>query len=282
MRPVSELDKIISNKIPVLDKGFIRVVDYMGNDSAIVQAARVSYGEGTKTVREDEDLIRYLMRNKHTSPFEMCEIKFHIKMPIFVARQWVRHRTASINEYSGRYSIINEECYIPENIASQSTNNKQGRDEKIDDGKEHNVKYLIEKNFHYSYDIYERFINGSHYMGKDIPEISREIARMVLPLNTYTEMYWKIDLHNLLHFLRLRLDKNAQLEIRTYAEEILKIIEIWVPITIQAFKDYIINSEIFTKSELKAISEYLKWGIFPSNISKREKEKIKSIIQEYL
>lgn len=215
---VKEIDAILYEEHKVLDHGFIRVVDYMGSDSAIVQAARVSYGKGTKQISQDEALIKYLMRHHHTTPFEMCEIKFHVKLPIFVARQWIRHRTANVNEYSARYSILDNEFYTPkpEQVAKQSDNNKQGSGEAFDpDTSKEIIDSLInDSNLVYSH--YEKFIEQG---------LAREIARTNLMLNYYTQFYWKIDLHNLLHFLKLRADKHAQYEIRVYAEVMLDIIK---------------------------------------------------------
>lgn len=229
-----ELEKILYKPIPVLDHGFIRVIDYMGNDSSIVQAARVSYGAGTKKVQEDRGLINYLMRHGHTTPFEMCEIKLHVKLPIFVMRHWVRHRTANINEYSARYSVLSNEFYIPalEDVARQSDTNKQGRSEvsmEADTGAQEVCNTLAE----FSEAAYTRYAHMLNDLG-----LAREIARTILPVNVYTEMYWKIDLHNLLHFLRLRTDSHAQYEIRCYANKILDIVHSWVPFTYDAFVNY--------------------------------------------
>lgn len=227
MRPSSDLDRVLGHEFPALNKGFVRVIDYMGNDAAIVQAARVSYGTGTKTVREDEGLIRYLMRNNHTTPFEMCEIKLHCKMPIFVARQWVRHRTANINEYSARYSILDNDYYLPEAFYSQDTKNRQGSTQEIASESDHMIDE-VEKHSSQAYALYEKLMKcGS----------SRELARMVLSVNFYTQWYWKIDLHNLLHFLDLRCDSHAQSEIRAYANTIANIVGIWVPITHKAWRE---------------------------------------------
>lgn len=228
-----ELEKILYQPISVLDHGFIRVIDYMGTDAAIVQAARVSYGVGTKKSQEDRGLINYLMRHSHTTPFEMCEIKLHVKLPIFVMRHWVRHRTANINEYSARYSILSNEFYIPEinQLAKQSSTNKQGKsDEVIDLSNAKNIIDILESSSKESYEKY------SHML--DDLSLTRELARTVLPVNIYTEMYWKIDLHNLLHFLKLRADSHAQYEIRCYANEILNIVKKWVPFTYDAFVNY--------------------------------------------
>lgn len=222
-----------------LDHGFVRLVDWMGDDTSIVQAARVSYGKGTKSVSEDTALIRYLMRNMHTSPFEMVEFKFHVKLPIFVARQWIRHRTANVNEYSGRYSEMPDEFYLPQpdQIRSQSSTNKQGRSsETIPQANE--IISRMQKTQQILHDEYSDFLD----MG-----LARELARINLPLSNYTEWYWKIDLHNLFHFLRLRLDSHAQYEIRVYADAIAKIIKQIVPIAYQAFEDYTLNAVRFSK-----------------------------------
>jgi thymidylate synthase (FAD) len=241
---------MIDDHINVLDHGFIRVVDYMGNDAAIVQAARVSYGKGTKSVSEDRGLIRYLMRNGHTSPFEMCEIKLHCKMPIFVARQWVRHRTASLNEYSARYSEVPDEFYIPEpeQVRAQSKANKQGRDEELQSSLVDQFITDVDTTSNGQYDVYEQYITEG---------VARELARIVLPLNTYTEWYWKIDLHNLLHFLELRCDKHAQWEIRAYANAILAIVKNWVPLTYEAFIDYRLDGSRLSRLELAYIRHLL-------------------------
>lgn len=238
----AELEKILCKTIPVLDHGFIRVVDYMGNDSSIVQAARVSYGAGTKQVNEDRGLINYLMRHGHTTPFEMCEIKLHIKLPIFVMRHWVRHRTANINEYSARYSVLSNEFYIPElsKIAGQSKTNKQGRadDQMSSEDKSEIAKTLSE----FSEKAYEKYSHMLNDLG-----LTRELARTILPVNVYTEMYWKIDLHNLFHFLRLRADSHAQYEIQCYANAILDIVKLWVPFAYDAFINYRKNSVSVSK-----------------------------------
>lgn len=228
-----ELEKILYKPIPVLDHGFIRVIDYMGTDAAIVQAARVSYGIGTKKSQEDRGLINYLMRHSHTTPFEMCEIKLHVKLPIFVMRHWVRHRTANINEYSARYSILSNEFYIPEidQLAKQSLTNKQGKsDEAMDLTNAQKIIDILDSSCKESYEKYSNML-------EDL-SLTRELARTVLPVSIYTEMYWKIDLHNLLHFLKLRADSHAQYEIRCYANEILNIVKKWVPFTYDAFVDY--------------------------------------------
>lgn len=221
----------MKKKLKILDKGFVRIVDIMGDDSSIVQAARISYGKGTKHSSQDRSLIRYLMRHKHTSPFEMCEIKLHIKMPIFVARQWIRHRTANVNEYSGRYSVMSEDFYIPSisDIAKQSVDNKQGRGEILEEKEAKKVRKLIEKQSKEAYEAYEAMLEKG---------IAKEIARIVLPQNIYTEFYWKIDLHNLFHFLYLRSHPTAQFEIREYSKAIESMVQEWVPMAYEAFVDY--------------------------------------------
>lgn len=220
---------------PVLDHGFVRVIDYMGDDAAITQAARVSYGRGTKAVQTDEGLIRYLMRHWHSTPFEMCEVKFHVKLPVFVARQWIRHRTANVNEYSARYSILDREFYIPapEHLAAQSTVNNQGRGELLEGAEAARVLAILREDAMRAYDHYEQMLSQEGQKG-----LARELARMNLPANVYTQWYWKIDLHNLFHFLRLRADAHAQYEIRAYANTICGIVRDWVPLAYAAFEDY--------------------------------------------
>ncbi|MBM3604093.1 MAG: FAD-dependent thymidylate synthase [Alphaproteobacteria bacterium] len=220
---------------PVLDHGLVRVIDYMGDDSAICQAARVSYGKGTKSVQNDEGLIRYLMRHWHSTPFEMCEVKFHVKLPVFVARQWIRHRMANVNEYSARYSILDREFYIPapEHLAAQSSQNNQGRGEVLQGDEAQRVLDLLRDDAMRSYDNYEAMLSQDGQQG-----LARELARMNLPANIYTQWYWKTDLHNLLHFLRLRADSHAQYEIRAYAEVMCDITRDWVPAAFGAFRDY--------------------------------------------
>ncbi len=245
---VEAIEDILYQPIQVLDQGFIRVIDYMGDDSAIVQAARVSYGKGTKQVNQDRGLIRYLMRHWHTTPFEMCEIKLHIKLPIFIARQWIRHRTANVNEYSARYSILDKEFYIPapENLAAQSSNNRQGRGEVLEGQEAARVLEILKSDSERSYEHYLEMLNLDEITGESINPnkngLTRELARMNLNLNYYTQWYWKIDLHNLLHFLRLRADSHAQFEIRAYADAILEIVKKWVPIAYEAFIDYRMNA----------------------------------------
>ena len=244
IRPVAPgLEKILYQVFPALDHGFVRVVDYMGDDQAIVQAARVSYGKGTSRVSEDRGLIRYLMRHRHSTPFEMCEIKLHVKLPMFIARQWIRHRTASINEYSARYSVLDKEFYIPEekDLAVQSKVNKQGRGNTLSPKDSEEALFLLKRDAEKSYETYEYLLN-ENLKGEVIDEnrdgLSRELARINLTLNTYTQWYWKTNLHNLMNFIFLRADSHAQYEIRVYADIIYKIMESWVPITAEAFKSY--------------------------------------------
>lgn len=227
----------------MLDHGFIRVVDYMGGDDAVVQAARVSYGIGTKGVRDDRALIRYLLRHYHTTPFEMAELKLHVKLPIFVARQWIRHRMASVNEYSARYSILDKEYYVPssEAVAAQSTSNKQGRGSSLVREEERSAQQGIKDASEAAYDMYKLLLNQDdkgNSLDEDRLGLARELARSVLPVSYYTQWYWKTDLHNLLRFLELRADSHAQWEIRQYALKILDIVKLWVPHTYEAFQDY--------------------------------------------
>lgn len=236
-RPVvPALDARLGLAIPCLDHGFVRAIDYFGDDGAIVQAARVSYGKGTRKVSEDRQLIRYLMRHRHTTPFEMCELKLHVKLPIFVARQWIRHRTANVNEISGRYSVFTDEYYVPgtENLAKQSANNKQGRGDLIEGEAADSVLGLIRDESDGAYAAYQRLL--------DEHDLARELARMTLPVNYYTQWYWKVDLHNLLHFLALRLHPHAQYEIRVFAEAIASLVKDWVPVAYEAFEDYRLHS----------------------------------------
>ncbi len=235
---------------PVLDHGFVRVIDYMGDDSAICQAARVSYGKGTKSVSNDEGLIRYLMRHWHSTPFEMCEIKLHVKLPVFVARQWIRHRTANVNEYSARYSILDREFYIPapDALAAQSVINNQGRGEALSGDEAQRVLDWLRDDSTRAYDHYEAMISQDGQQG-----LARELARMNLPANIYTQWYWKVDLHNLLHFLRLRADAHAQYEIRVYAEAMCQIVADWVPFAYKAFEDYRLGGATLSATALDCI-----------------------------
>ena len=243
-RPVCEaLEEVLAEPLPVLDHGFVRVVDYMGDDAAVVQAARVSYGRGTKKVSSDAGLIRYLMRHWHSTPFEMCEIKLHVKLPIFVARQWIRHRTANVNEYSARYSVLDKEFYVPapEHLAAQSQTNRQGRASVLPAQEAAEVLDVLRGDAAQTYRHYEWMLNeGNDGAAADDGRtgVARELARMNLTLNTYTQWYWKIDLHNLMHFLRLRADDHAQYEIRAYADVMLDILKRWVPVTYDAFAEY--------------------------------------------
>ena len=241
--------------IPVLDHGFVRVIDYMGDDAAICQAARVSYGRGTKSVQNDEGLIRYLMRHWHSTPFEMCEIKLHVKLPVFVARQWIRHRTANVNEYSARYSILDREFYIPapEHLAAQSVVNNQGRGALLEGEEAARVLEILKTDANRAYDHYEQMISQDGQAG-----LARELARMNLPANIYTQWYWKVDLHNLLHFLRLRADAHAQYEIRVYAEAICKVVADWVPHAYKAFEDYRMGGATMSATALECIRRMLK------------------------
>lgn len=244
-------------EIQCLDKGFVRLIDVMGDDNSIVQAARVSYGAGTKRLSEDRGLIRYLLRHQHTTPFEMVEFKFHIKLPIFIARQWIRHRTANVNEYSGRYSEMKDEFYVPslENIRPQSTMNKQGRSDETFPTEQAEA-------------IAEKFAASQDQMYAEYREllemgVAREIARINLPVSNYTEWYWKIDLHNLFHFLKLRIDAHAQYEIRVYGEAMASIVKEIVPVAWEAFEDYVLHSHKLSRIEAKAIMSML--GELPSD-----------------
>ena len=285
---VPAVEEILYEALPVLDHGFVRVVDYMGDDAAIVQAARVSYGRGTKRTRDDQGLINYLMRNAHTSPFEMCEIKLHVKLPIFVARQWIRHRMANVNEYSARYSVLDREFYIPEGdqLATQSATNNQGRGE-IGAGEQltlgtvpapeagspqasrrktarersaetqrtraiqvetQRVQESMSADAQRSFDQYDSLLTAG---------FARELARIGLPLSTYTQWYWKTDLHNLLHFLALRGDAHAQWEIQEYARVILDIVERWAPLTASAFHRYRVGGARLSAEGLAAVRRML-------------------------
>ena len=239
----------------VLDHGFIRVIDYMGDDAAICQAARVSYGKGTKSVQNDEGLIRYLMRHWHSTPFEMCEIKLHVKLPVFVARQWIRHRTANVNEYSARYSILDREFYIPEpsQLAAQSVINNQGRGEALTGDEAARVLEILKGDAARTYDHYAEMISDEGKQG-----LARELARMNLPANIYTQWYWKVDLHNLFHFLRLRADSHAQYEIRVYADAICKVVADWVPAAYGAFEDYRLGGANLSGKALECVRRMLK------------------------
>ncbi|MSQ02080.1 MAG: FAD-dependent thymidylate synthase [Myxococcales bacterium] len=268
---VPALEARLDTHVACLDHGFVRVVDYFGDDAAIVQAARVSYGAGTRKTSEDRQLIRYLIRHRHTTPLEMCEIKFHVKLPIFVARQWIRHRTANVNEISGRYSVFTDEFYLPEahELARQSTNNKQGRGDPLNEEESAEVRACIERVSRGAYADYEALI---HEKG-----LARELGRAVLPVNYYTEWYWKIDLHNLLHFLSLRLDPHAQYEIRVFAEAMAGFVRDWVPMAWEAFEDYRLGSFNLSKQMIGVITRRMAGEPVTqkdSGLSKREWEEL--------
>ncbi len=240
------LEDILYQPIPVLDHGFVRVIDYMGDDAAVVQAARVSYGKGTRKVSEDRGLIQYLLRHRHTTPFEMCEIKYHVKLPIFVARQWIRHRTANVNEYSARYSILDREFYLPaaDQLAAQSSSNRQGRGDLLQGEEARRVLDLLREDAVRSYDHYEEMLNeraDGTRIDAGRAGLARELARANLTLGFYTQWYWKIDLHNLLHFLALRADAHAQYEIRAYAEAMIETVRRWVPLVHAAFEEHVLG-----------------------------------------
>ncbi len=271
---VPALEAMLYIAIPVLDHGFVRVIDYMGDDAAVVQAARVSYGRGTKRVSEDAGLIRYLMRHRHSTPFEMCEIKYHVKLPIFVARQWIRHRTANVNEYSARYSVMDREFYIPapEQLAAQSADNRQGRGAVLEGEEARTVLDLLRREAGQAHDGYAWMLNEDgadpHRRG-----LARELARMNLTLNTYTQWYWKADLHNLLGFLQLRADSHAQYEIRAYAEAMLRSVAAWVPATYTAFQDYRMGAATLSAGMLAVLRRRLageRVSQPDSGLSKRE------------
>jgi thymidylate synthase (FAD) len=275
---VPALEEILYEPFPVLDHGFVRGVDYMGDDSAIVQAARVSYGSGTKQVREDAGLINYLMRHRHTTPFEMCEIKYHVKLPVFVARQWIRHRTANVNEYSARYSILDREFYIPapEHLAAQSASNRQGRGDLLEGAEADRVLEILKADSARCYEHYEEMLNARPDATEIDPNrqgLARELARMNLPLNVYTQWYWKVDLFNLLRFLSLRADAHAQYEIRAYATAMLETLERWVPITYEAFVNHVLRGVTLSGRALEVVKRMLageQVAQADSGLSKRE------------
>jgi thymidylate synthase (FAD) len=285
---VPALEEIMYKPIPVLDHGFIRVVDYMGDDSAIVQAARVSYGRGTKKSLQDKGLINYLMRHRHTTPFEMCDIKLHVKLPIFVARQWIRHRTASVNEYSARYSILSNEFYLPlkENLAPQSSVNKQGRShEVVPDSVAERVLATIKNDSENCYKHYTQMMNQDE-SGQIIDEnnvgITRELARINLTLNHYTEWYWKINLHNLFHFVSLRADPHAQYEIRVYADAILDVLRAWVPFACGAFEEHRMYGASLSRKAIQAVRNMIKGEEVTqpsSGMSEREWSELMAVIR---
>jgi thymidylate synthase (FAD) len=270
LRPtVPALEAMLFKALPVLDHGFIRVVDYMGDDAAVVQAARVSYGRGTRKTSEDEGLIRYLMRHWHSTPFEMCEIKYHVKLPIFVARQWIRHRTANVNEYSARYSIMDEDHYLPapEHLAAQSADNRQGRGEVLTGADATRVLDLLKSDAAQTYGHYAEMLDENGI------GLARELARMNLTLNTYTQWYWKTDLHNLFNFLRLRADAHAQYEIRVYAEAMLETVQAWCPLSYAAFCDYRLGAITLSAKMLAVVKKRLAGEAVEqpeSGLSKRE------------
>ena len=286
-RPVAPaLEEILFKPLAVLDHGFVRVIDYMGDDGAIVQAARVSYGKGTRQARDDAGLIRYLMRHRHTTPFEMCEIKYHIKLPIFVARQWIRHRTANVNEYSARYSILDREYYIPapEHLGAQSTTNRQGRASVVEGEEAARVLTILREDSERCYDHYQEMLNEDAEGAVLDPQrsgLARELARMNLTLNTYTQWYWKVDLHNLLHFLSLRADPHAQYEIRAYADIMLETVERWVPQAYGAFRDYRLGGAALSAGALDIVRRLIDGKPVDqeaSGLSKREWRELMAVL----
>ena len=281
---VPALEEVLYQVLPVLDHGFVRVVDYMGDDAAIVQAARVSYGKGTRRVNEDRGLIRYLMRHHHTTPFEMSELKLHCKLPIFVARQWIRHRTANVNEYSGRYSILDREFYLPpaDALCVQSTGNRQGRGASLEAERAAAVLELLKDDATRCYDHYQELLNEDE-AGRTLrpgePSLARELARINLTLGFYTQWYWKIDLHNLLHFLLLRGDTHAQEEIRVYAQAISEVAQRWVPLAWEAFVDYRLEAMTLSRAEGAAVRATLageRPDLAALGLSKREQDELRA------
>ncbi len=283
---VPALEEILFEAHPVLDHGFVRVIDYMGDHAAIVQAARVSYGRGTRRVSEDRGLINYLMRHRHTTPFEMCEIKYHVKLPIFVARQWIRHRTANVNEYSARYSILDNEFYLPApgHLAAQAASNRQGRGEVIEGAAARRVLDLLRADAERAYAGYAELLNEDEVGGRRDPSwpgLARELARMNLSLNFYTQWYWKTDLHNLLHFLSLRADPHAQYEIRAYADIMLETVKRWVPMAYDAFLEYRMNAATISAKGLEVIRRMLRQeevGQASSGLSAREWRELMAVL----
>ena len=282
------LEEMLYDTVPVLDHGFIRVIDYMGDDSAIVQAARVSYGKGTKQVNQDKGLINYLMRHWHSTPFEMCEIKFHVKLPIFVARQWIRHRTANVNEYSARYSIMDKEFYIPQaqHLSPQSKKNHQGRSEGVGltPAEEARVLEILKGDSERVYGHYEELMNADatgNVIDEEKSGIARELARMNLTLNYYTQWYWKIDLHNLMHFLMLRADPHAQYEIRAYADAMLEVVKKWVPFAHDAFEEHRLHGVRLSRSGMGVVKRMIageKVTQETSGLTKREWEELQATL----
>ena len=282
------LEEVLYHAFPALDHGFVRVIDYMGDDAGVVQAARVSYGRGTKKVSEDKGLIHYLMRHRHSTPFEMCEIKFHVKLPIFVARQWIRHRTANVNEYSARYSILDREFYVPaeENLAAQSASNRQGRGDVLTGSEAAQVLDLLRTDATHVYDHYLTMLNESED-GQKIDDsragLARELARMNLGLNFYTQWYWKVDLHNLMHFLSLRADAHAQYEIRVYADIMVDLMKRWVPLTAEAFVEHRLRGVTLSKSAWDTIKRMLNGESVTqeaSGLGKREWNELQALLKE--
>lgn len=283
LRPVvPALEEILGSVLPVLDHGFVRVIDYMGDDAAIVQAARVSYGQGTKQVRQDAGLIQYLMRHWHSTPFEMCEIKFHVKLPIFIARQWIRHRTANVNEYSARYSVLDREFYLPaiEDLGVQSASNRQGRGDTLSPEEAARVLDLLRRDAEQVYDHYQEMLNenaAGEVLDPNRTGLARELARMNLTLNYYTQWYWKIDLHNLFHFLYLRADAHAQQEIRMYAGVMLDVVKRWVPLAAAAFEECRLGGMHLTRTGVQVVQRMLAGETVTqenSGLSKREWEEM--------
>lgn len=281
------VEKILYEPLPVLDHGFVRVIDYMGDDSAIVQAARVSYGKGTKQVNQDKGLINYLMRHWHSTPFEMCEMKFHVKLPMFVARQWIRHRTANVNEYSARYSILDKEFYIPtlEQLAPQSKQNHQGRSgESLSQAEAERVLDILKNDALTCYDHYEELMNcdaAGNVLDENKSGIARELARMNLTMNYYTQWYWKIDLHNLMHFLMLRADSHAQYEIRAYADVMLDVVKQWVPFAYDAFEEHRLHGTRLSRSGLGVVKRMIAGESVTqetSGMTKREWEELQKML----
>lgn len=281
------LEEILYQPQQVLDHGFIRVVDYMGDDAAIVQAARVSYGKGTRKISQDEGLIRYLMRHRHTSPFEMCEIKLHVKLPIFIARQWIRHRTANVNEYSARYSILDKEFYTPapEHLAVQSDSNRQGRGDVLDAEANAAALELLRRDAAQAFDSYEYLLNTDEDgapRDADRPGLARELARIGLPLSAYTQWYWKTDLHNLFHFMALRADSHAQYEIRVYADVIRDICSRWTPLAAKAFEDYRLFGAELSRQALSVVRRQLRGesvDAASSGLSAREWRELEALMR---
>ena len=283
---VPMLEEILFEPIPVLDHGFVRVIDYMGDDAAVVQAARVSYGKGTKKISDDAGLINYLLRHRHTTPFEMCEIKYHVKLPIFVARQWIRHRTANVNEYSARYSVLDREFYVPEedDLAAQSSSNRQGRGNILSGKEAKRVLDILREDAQMTYDHYIEMLNESeegNIIDVSKEGLARELARMNLTLSTYTQWYWKTDLHNLLNFLSLRADTHAQYEIRVYADAMMETLRRWCPITFQSFSDHRVEGVTFSGKAIKVVKKLIS-GVHinqeESGMSKREWRELMEVI----